>query len=646
MAKNKIMTERSLRRKNIFKIVRTILEIGLVLAAIGWIVFKLTFDKRTEYKVISDPAYITASDMGLTPDAAAGASWLQPGQERFVCISYNGVSESEALESKLVSRKEFEAQLDALKASGYVTIRQQDILDAYREGKPLPEKSMLLLFEDGIYSTANICQRAMERNNYIGTICSYAQNLGDSEGRYVTTGNIRELLDSSYWELGSNGYRLSYINVFDRYDNYFGQLNLDEFLAVDEYLKRDYNHYLMDFIRSEDRLRMETVEEMEARIAYDYNQMHEIYTTELGFVPSAYVLMHANTDMFGNDPLVSDKNAQMIAQVFGMNFNRQGSCLNTTGSSVYDLTRLQSRPYFTTNHLMMRVWDDTGDNVAFLVGDVEEAENWIIDEGVAEFAEGSKIYLTSMPHGVGRMTLRSEPLSDVDMTVTLQGNVIGRQSILLRSDREGKAGIEVALVDNNLLVRKPGETEEALFRLDLSVFDETPEVSKAQNELDGKIALQKAIQEFDKDEHRVLDAQAELAKLSAQTAPGITDEDSIYVPTLDINMRDRRDLRIRLLGSRLSVWLNETLVVDNLVVDAGKAGAVVLEAEVSDDNDRFSQANLADDVYDAAFLDPIIRDARDDTQIIHAYTWGSVRRTHTWLGKMIDRILQFSIDTF
>ena len=28
------------------------------------------------------------------------------------------------------------------------------------------------------------------------------------------------LNQTSYWETGSNGYRLSYINVFDRFENY------------------------------------------------------------------------------------------------------------------------------------------------------------------------------------------------------------------------------------------------------------------------------------------------------------------------------------------------------------------------------------------------------------------------------------------
>lgn len=152
----------------------------------------------------------------------------------------------------------------------------------------------------------------------------------------------------------------------------------------------------------------------------------------------------------------------MLTQVFAMNFNRQGSCLNTLDSSVYDLTRLQSRHYFSTNHLLMRIWDDTGDDVAFVVGDEQEAEKWYVDEGVAEF-RGNEIILTTQPYAQGRMTLKTGLMDDLDMTVTLQGNVVGRQSVCLRTDRELSRGVEVALKTMSLWLRDLTGGGEELF---------------------------------------------------------------------------------------------------------------------------------------------------------------------------------------
>lgn len=667
------MDGKGLKRKNIWKFLRTILQAAFLIGMVLWVVFSIRGErkrKETEAaeaaaaaaaalsavtgeeveEVIEEQAYVSGYANGnMTPGQAQGGYLPEDKDKRFICISYNGLTTSDKLSSKLVTQKAFNEQIAALKASGYVSITQQDVINCWLYHMPLPEKSMLLVFEDGIFSTANLAQPALEKFNYKATMCTYANNLDDLEGKYMTTANIQELLANSYWELGSNGYRLSYINVFDHYKNYFGHLNLDEFLAVDEYLKRDYNHYLMDFLRDEDRLRQETTEEMEERIAYDYEQMQDIYQAELGFVPSLYVLMHSNTKAFGNDPQVSDKNREMLMKVFGMNFNRQGSCLNTTDSSVYDLTRLQSRHYFSTNHLMMRVWDDTGDEVVFVVGDVKEAKKWNISEGVAQYADDNKIILTSMPHGNGTMRLNDTTITDVDMTVTLQGNVVGRQSIFLRADDDLTRGVEVALEDGRLVIREPITGEKELFALDLFKFDGGPFYTEEQDELNGLIALQKAIIEFDEDEERVMEAEKKLATLENRTVVNLKEGGTPYIPQIDISKRDERYLRIRLTGSRISLWLDDKLVADHIPVVSTESGNVVLQAGVSNNNERFSQANLDDDVYDAVYIDPIIRSASDENKIIYSYT--------VWPEKAAEaapeeekstgeKVLQFFIDTF
>ena len=105
--------------------------------------------------------------------------------------------------------------MQSLKDSGYQTITQQDVINYYKSGASLPEKALLLIFEDGILNTTRLAQPTLWK------------------------------------EIGSNGYRLSYINVFDRFKNYFGHLNTHEFLDIHSFLRRDYNHYLMDFLRDE-----------------------------------------------------------------------------------------------------------------------------------------------------------------------------------------------------------------------------------------------------------------------------------------------------------------------------------------------------------------------------------------------------------
>ena len=328
-----------------------------------------------------------------------------------------------------------------------------------------------------------------------------------------------------------------------------------------------------------------------------------------------------------------------------MNFNRQGSCLNTLDSSVYDLTRLQSRHYFSTNHLLMRIWDDTGDDVAFVVGDEQEEEKWYVDEGVAEF-RGNEIILTTQPYAQGRMTLKTGLMDDLDMTVTLQGNVVGRQSVCLRTDRELSCGVEVALENNELVVRDLTGGGEELFRQNLFTFDGGPFISEQQDEREGLIALQEAILQWDDDPERVKEARQELARLQATTAISLEEGGTPYVPELDISDRDSRKLRIQLSGTRLSIWLDDQPVVERLAISERGRGSVALVAEVWKETERFSQTNLYDDVYDAVFIDPVIRDLDDEKSIFYQYTLQGTQAMEYTFQNVIGNILDFFVEHF
>lgn len=625
------------KRKNTWKVIRTSLQV-IVIAAILIYVAKILFFTR-QYAPVETTAYSSSSNYDLTN---SDYSRTVPDDSGFICISYNGLVASNDLDSRVVSQRSFQEQMAALYASGYVTITQQDVLDYYRNGKQLPEKAMLLIFEDGIYNTTVLAQPSLEKYNYKATALTYAEELGNIHSQYITTANMRSLLKNSYWELGSNGYRLAYINIYDLYGNYYGHLNTNEYVNIYRYLKRDYNHYLMDFLRDEDRLRQESESAMRERIEWDYMQMNDIYTAELGYVPSLYVLMHANSGAFGYDPLVSSVNQEMITQTFGMNFNRQGSCYNNLESSIYDLTRLQSRNYFYTNHLLMRIWDDTGHDMAFVVGDEEEAANWYVDEGVAEF-KGNKIVLTTEPYATGAMTLKGVLLDDVDITVTLQGNPVGVQSIYLRTDRKLKSGVRIALENNQLVITEGGSE---LFRLDLYTFDGGPFISEEEHELEGLITLNEAIVEWDEDPERVEEARLKLAELRKLRAPTIEEGGTPFYPLLDLSDRDERTLRIQLVGSRLSLWLDGQQVVSRLKVSTSGRGNVAFGAEVWKESERFSQTNLYDDVYDAVFIDPVITDPTSSQTVYYQYRYLGMAAVGNALRNFMEDVVNFFATTF
>lgn len=213
----------------------------------------------------------------------------------FIALSYFAVDRDGT--STMISTKRLEEHFEALRKNGYITLTQKDIENYYNKDYKIPHKAVFLMFEDGRKDTAIFASPLMERFNYIGTILSYGNKINAKDHKFLNSTDLKKLQKSTFWEAGTNGYRLSYINVFDRYDNYLGQLNPVEFLDLNKYIGRNYNHYLMDFIRDENDIPKESYIEMEKRIKTDYRLMKDIYKEGLGELPKTYVLMHSNTGL-------------------------------------------------------------------------------------------------------------------------------------------------------------------------------------------------------------------------------------------------------------------------------------------------------------------------------------------------------------
>ena len=613
MSRKKPDPEARVLRHNIWKVIRTILQV-IIIAVMVERVVHVALTPLDEAKQGHPTAMTSSADVAWMNGLARSVEFpKRTDGNSFIAISYNGLMPGEKLESSIVSVSSYEEQLKALHNSGYVTISQQDVLNFYNAGVPLPNKAMLLIFEDGIYETTELAEPALREYNYLATECSFAEMLKAEGHRYMTMEEIRKLNNNTYWEMGSNGFRLGYINVFDRWANYYGHMETDEYQEIHKYLRRDYNHYLMDFLRDENRVRQESEDEMKERIRKDYDLMESYYMEAVGYVPTLYILMHSNTRAYGNDPLVSLENEENIKRVFGLNFNRQGTCINERESGPYDLSRLQSRSYFSTNHLMMRIWDDTGDDVTFVVGDQKEADGWSISGGVAEFKD-DRLILTTCPYGEAVMRKKDFSAQDVDMTVTMEGNVMGCQSVVLRAD-EGGLGVEVALENGVLIVRDQGRVLDSRSLLDI---DGGPFVSEEEEQLEGLIALQNAIIKWDKDPAKVEKARVRLDELMTKRAPSIPEGGTPYIPEHELSERDSRTLNILLQGGDLTVTLGDAVIFEKLRVGSTGTG-LEFHAGVWKQTERYSQTNLADDVYDAVFIRPRIRVPGEEKEL-YSYT--------------------------
>lgn len=570
-------------------------------------------DKRKKRRAILQ-GLVLVTLLGICIDALFVFSRYRPyrpdqvkGVDRgFVALSYFGVDRTGTHD--LIGTRLLDEHLTALEKNGFVTITGKDVEEYYRSGRPLPEHALLLNFEDGRRDTAVFAEKLLEKHNYHGVVSTYADNLKGEDSKFLRPEELKDLTAHGYWELGTNGYRLYYINVFDRWDHYLGSMNPVVYAHLTPVLGRKYNHYLMDYIRDDRDYPLESYQTMKERISQDYRMLREEYIHNLGQVPPIHTLMHANTGRFGNQADVSAVNEQWIRKLFVMNFNREGYSVNNRKSSIYDLTRMEPRAYWPVNHLLMRIRDDGFWDLQFEPGDRDQYRQWKVVKGAAQFKDEGVILTTdSLKNGL--LELKDHPdLQDVQVTADLLGNRFGTQKLYLRADEKRNRYVAAALVNNHLVVSQkgPGGREETLEDLDLQLFDGKPYASEEE---DRKAVAEQEETVFARYAPNTGTAKARLEKLQeVRERPARTVEEGSpeYHPVLSYHQRGNRKLDIRLAGNRLTVLVDGRPALENREVAVMEPGNLFLESRWP--GYGYSQTNLADDVYDGVFSGLTIRE--------------------------------------
>ncbi len=570
------------------KVIRTFIEAIILLAIFIFVARALFVFKEYMPYEKDDKSIVTGADKG------------------FIAISYLAVAREGT--DTMISTNRLREHLDALYKNGYVTITQEDIENYYNKGIPLPEKSLYLLFEDGRRDTAIFSQKIMEKYNFIGTMLSYADKFIHTDTKFLQPKDLLELKKSTFWELGTNGYRLSYINVFDRYDNYLGELSSLEYSSINRYLERNYNQYLMDFIRDENFIPKETYSQMASRIRQDYQLMDEIYTKEMGEIPGVYVLMHSNTGSYANNEKVSAINETNMKELFTMNFNREGSSFNNSKNDIYDLTRMQPQPYWYPNHLLMRIAGDTKADIEFVDGDLKQKKDWDILNGAAEFRD-SVIALTSESEGNGLMRLKeSKDYQNCKLSVTLTGNKLGTQTIYLRADDELKEYVAVKIQNNNLYIEENGTP---IYKLDLNEHDGLVMQSIEENQKEAKEAEYQLYSKQNSRFGKTTNMSQQTKESLLKEAKTVEEGGKEYIPPIQISDPGNREIEITLQDENLSVTIDKKMAVENLTLSGKSKGYVYLESAWGEYG--YSQRNIADDVYDGVFENLVIRNIEDDS---------------------------------
>ncbi len=95
-----------------------------------------------------------------------------------------------------VSPANFAAQMKALAENGFTTVTPEDLHDFYTNGKPLPQKPVMITFDDGRKEQHTIGAALLEEHHFKGVFFIMTVSLGRSV--YMTRADVKDLSDRGH----------------------------------------------------------------------------------------------------------------------------------------------------------------------------------------------------------------------------------------------------------------------------------------------------------------------------------------------------------------------------------------------------------------------------------------------------------------
>ncbi len=166
-------------------------------------------NKRIYCSIILTAVLVAAIGLGVYGHSVVSAK----NKVKIPIILYHHIDEVGSGDATI--RKDvFLSHLDALAAAGYETLSFDDAIAYVEDGKDLPEKSVIITFDDGYLSTYDIAFPALQERGMKGTVFVIGHAVG--KDLYKDTGKAmiphfsyeqaREMADSGYMDVESHTY--------------------------------------------------------------------------------------------------------------------------------------------------------------------------------------------------------------------------------------------------------------------------------------------------------------------------------------------------------------------------------------------------------------------------------------------------------
>ncbi len=130
-----------------------------------------------------------------TPDAAVGTRDLVLPILTYHYVEPWPADASPLREGLTVRPEDFQAQMDYLATNGYTTVSLYDLVDALATGKPLPDKPVILTFDDGYSGLFSYAVPIMATRRQTGAVFVITELVDQGRSEYLTWSQLRFMHD-------------------------------------------------------------------------------------------------------------------------------------------------------------------------------------------------------------------------------------------------------------------------------------------------------------------------------------------------------------------------------------------------------------------------------------------------------------------
>lgn len=142
-------------------------------------------------------------------------------------IMYHGVLDDVSRQGRyIITPAQLEADLQEIKDNDYTTVVMADLIAYVDHGTPLPEKPIVLTFDDGYYNNYLFADPLLERYGMkavISPVCKWTEFYSDTPAQsdhaiysHITWEEIRAMAASGRWEIQNHSYDMHYCEAGKR----------------------------------------------------------------------------------------------------------------------------------------------------------------------------------------------------------------------------------------------------------------------------------------------------------------------------------------------------------------------------------------------------------------------------------------------